>query len=68
MASMEYQRWIKQAMKYAERAGWIVTTNGHIKFTSPTGTVVVCCSTPRNNTFAVTVAKRRFKHAGLELA
>lgn len=68
MASMEYRRWLKEAVKFAERAGWIVKQDGHYKFTSPSGKVVVCSATPRNNDFAVTTAKRRFKHAGLQLS
>ena len=61
----DYKRWIRDMMKVAERAGWIVKTNGHIKFRSPDGQTIVCSVSPRNPTGAMLCARRLFKIAGL---
>ncbi len=63
----DYQRWIKRVRKQATTLGWEVSVNGHIKFRSPAGQVVVCSASPRNP-HTIHNVRRDLLRAGFDLA
>lgn len=62
----DYRRWIKQVISWAEKTGWKVEINGHIKFRSPEGKMVVCSATPRNP-HTIHNVRRDFRRIGYEI-
>lgn len=62
---MDYRRWLKDLVKVVERAGWKVTINGHVKFTSPEGRVICCAASPRSDPRHS--IRRDFRRAGLQI-
>lgn len=45
----DFRKWLKDMIRIAEKAGWTVTVNKHVKFKSPDGKIVCCSSTPRHH-------------------
>jgi predicted RNA binding protein YcfA (HicA-like mRNA interferase family) len=64
----DYQRWIRQVAKVAEKAGWTVLQNGHFKFRSPDGKVVVASFSPKSSERTILNVRRDLKLAGLAVA
>lgn len=62
----DYQRWIRQVIKFCKNMGWIVQQNGHLKFKSPDGKVIVCSVSPKN-AWAMHNVRRDFKKIGVIL-
>jgi hypothetical protein len=63
---VSYRRWLKDAIRVAERAGWTVRRNGHVHFTSPDGARVSCSWSPSCQ-FAWIKVTRDLRRAGLAL-